>query len=768
MKYGSYINNGLEYNITNSQPPRDWFNMLWNPKYLASVGQNLNGFSLYQNEAGVLTNLFGKQDDRSAPRHIYLRDNETNDVWSVAPNTTGVELDDYSCTHGLGYTILESKKNGIKVTFQIFVPRQEAGEIWSVKVFNESGRPRNISVFSVAKVILDGVNLTYGYNSAVDGYHDREKQRLFFRNRSVSVMTEKYRAFTYTDVPFDHFDISKDVFLGHNLSFEMPDCIVKGQLNDSDASTEYMVSALQHNLNLNDGSKQRINIVMGIVFDEAEADDFTALYANSARIDAELETIKKQNIARLGLSELNTPDADFNNLFNVWMKHQLHLMADWARFYFKGYRDTLQDAAGVAIIDPDRALKMLEKALENQKSNGFCPRAFRVSSMEVAAADKHYSDSPSWISHATYSILRETGDLSMLDKVVAYSDSGKDTIWNHNLKALDFLWNDRGEHGLALIRHGDWNDLMDRVGAEGKGEGVWMSIALAKALKVVEEIAAWKGDTTIERLCAERYHEIKANILKYGWDEDHFIYAYTDAGNKVGDNASEEGQVFINPQSWAVLAGIIDAEKYEDIMKKVEPMVDTPVGPVHNWPPFTKYNKDIGSITGIPQGNFTNGNVYCHAASFKIAADYAAGRNDKAFETFKRILPSEEKSEPYAQPNSYVGPSALRKDRHVSDDPWRTGTVAWNMLNCFDNLLGFKRTLKGVTIEPQIPSFWNNVSYTRIFRGTTFNITIKRGEEQMMLVDGKEQTDNFIEVSESGLNQKEISIDFQIGKTKTN
>lgn len=764
MKYGSYKNNGLEYKITSPQPPRDWFNMLWNPKYLASVGQNLNGFSLYQNEAGVLTNLFGKQDDRTAPRHIYIRDNETNEVWSASPKTTGVELDTFSCTHGLGYTTLESKKNGVKVTFQIFVPRKEAGEIWSVKVLNESGRPRNISVFNVAKVILDGVNLTYGYNSAVDGYHDKEKQRLFFRNRSVSVMTEKYRAFTYTDVPFNHFDISKDVFLGHNLSFEMPECIVKGQLSDSNASTEYMVSALQHNLNLNGGAEQRINIVMGIVFDEAEADEFTTLYANSARIDAELETIKKQNIARLGISDLNTPDADFNNLFNVWMKHQLHLMADWARFYFKGYRDTLQDAAGVAIIDPDRALKMLEKALENQKNSGFCPRAFRVSSMEVAAADKHYSDSPSWISHATYSILRETGDLTMLDRVVAYSDSGEDTIWKHNLKALDFLWNDRGEHGLALIRHGDWNDLMDRVGAEGKGEGVWMSIALAKALKVVEEIANWKGDKKIEAQCAKRYHEIKENILKHGWDEDHFIYAFTDAGSKVGDNASEEGQVFINPQSWAILAGIIDAEKYEEIMNKVEPMVDTPVGPVHNWPPFTKYNKDIGSITGIPQGNFTNGNVYCHAASFKIAADYAAGRNDKAFETFKRILPSEEKSEPYAQPNSYVGPSALRKERNVSDDPWRTGTVAWNMLNCFDNLLGFKRTFNGVTIDPQIPSHWNDVSFKRVFRGTTFKITFKRGDTQMLLVDGIELTNAFIEVPVAGLAKKEIIIDFQIGK----
>ena len=579
-------------------------------------------------------------------------------------------------------------------------------------------------------------------------------------------MTEKYRAFTYTDVPFDHFDISKEVFQGKSQSYTNPDSVIKGQLGDSQASAEFILSALQHNLTLEAGGKQRINFVMGVVHDEKEADEFTALYANSSLIDAELDIIKNQNIARLGLNTINTPDTNFNNLFNTWMKHQLFLMADWARFYFKGYRDTLQDSAGMSVINSDRATAMLEKALQNQKSDGFCPRAFRVSSMEVAAADKHYSDSPSWISHATYAILRETGDLTMLDKVVDYSDKGEDTVWEHNLRAIDFLWNDRGERGLALIRHGDWNDLMDKVGAKGKGEGVWMSIALARALKLVGKIAGWKGDAAIETQCEERYQEIKKNILEHGWDEDHFIYAFTDAGNKVGDNASEEGQVFINPQSWAVLAGIIDNDKYEEIMKKVEPMVDTPVGPVHNWPPFTKYNAEIGSLTGIPQGNFTNGNVYCHAASFKVAADYEAGRNDKAFETFMKILPSEEISEPFAQANGYVGPSATRKVVNVSDDPWRTGTVAWNMLSLFDNLLGFKRDLAGVTIDPQIPSHWNDVSYKRAFRGSIFNVNIKRGDAQKVLVNGVEQASAFIEVPAEGFGDKEVTIDFQIGNKK--
>lgn len=762
MKFGHFTKDGTEYNITNPHPPRDWFNILWNPACLASVGQHLNGFFLYQSEDGVVTNLFGKQDKRDAPRNIYIRDNATGALWSAAFRPVNKVLDQFSCRHGLGYTILESKKDDIKIAVRIFVPRKEAAEIWSITIKNESGRKRDLSLFSVAEVMLDGVNMTYGYTTCLDGYADREKNRLFFRNRDYKVINEKYRGFTYSDVPFDRFDISLDRFLGKSKNYIEPESVSGGELNNSSASTEYMVSALQYNLRINPGDKNRINIVMGIVSDEAEADRVIVRFAGSALIDREFENVRRENHARLGRTEIRTPDPRFNTLFNVWLKHQLFLMADWARFYFKGFRDTLQDAAGMSILAPKRALAMLEKALCHQRSDGFCPRAFRTPSMDVAAADKHYADSPTWVSHATDAILRETGDLSILDRVVAYADHGEATIWEHNLKAIEFLWNDRGAHGLSLIRHGDWNDLMDNVGAKGKGEGVWMSFALARALKLVGNIAGWKGDEKTETLCRSRYRALKENIEKYGWDGDHFIYAITDAGSKIGDNASEEGQVFINPQSWAVLSGIIDAEKYQSIMKKIEPKVETQVGPMHHWPPYTKFNPEIGQITCVPPGSFTNGNVYCHAAAFKIAADYAAGRNDKAFETFQRILPSEEKSEPYAQANGYIGPTALRQVKHVSDDPWRTGTVAWHFLNCYDHLLGFKRVFTGVMIDPQIPSEWNELSYRRMFRGTLFVVNVTRGDAQKMFVNGVEVNNNFIEVPASGLNREQIVVDFQM------
>ncbi len=763
MEFGRFSDDGEEYIITNPYPPRDWFNMLWNPDYLACVGQSLNGFSLYQNEKGIVTNLFGKQDFRDAPRIIYLRDNESGKTWSTACSSAQPKPDRYRCRHGLGYTILECEKEDIKTAVRIFVPRREAAEIWSVTIKNLSPDIRNISVFTVSEIRLDGVNMTYGYKSAVDGYCDKRKSRLFFRNRAANVMDEKYRGFTYSDPVFDHFDMSRELFLGVAKNFMNPTPVQSGSLNDSQASTEDMVSALQYNLVLAPAEERRINLVTGVVHDESGADRLSALFANSALIDEEFESMVRENRVRLGKTRITTPDGAFDKLFNVWLKHQLFLMADWARFYFKGYRDTLQDAAGMSIVAPQRSLDMLEKALENQRSDGFCPRAFRVPSMDVASADKHYSDSPSWISHATEALLRETGDLSILDRIVAYSDKGEATIWEHNLQAMEFLWKDRGKNGLSLIRHGDWNDLMDKVGARGRGEGIWMSIALARVLLLVGRMAGWKGESETEKLCRARYLEIKACIEKHGWDDDHFIYAITDEGEKVGANSSKEGRVFINPQSWAMLAGIIDADRYKKIMHTVEPLVETPVGPMHHWPPYTEYDPGIGQITCIPAGAFTNGNVYCHAATFKIAADYLAGRSEKAFEDFKRILPSPDKSEPYAQSNGYIGPSSLRKVKHVSDDPWRTGAVAWNILNCFDHLLGFKRDINGVSIDPQIPAEWAAVSCHRVFRGTLFEINVTRGKSKKMVVDGVESDEAFVAVPPGGLKKSRVKVDITLG-----
>lgn len=762
--HGHFSPDGREYIITTPHPPRDWFNYLWNETFLASVAQNLNGNALYQNEEGVLTNLLGKQDALEDPRAVYIRDRETGEYWSAGFHPCHTEFDEFECRHGLGYSILRTVSRGIEIRVRIFVPRKHNGEVWSVTVTNRSGRPRQISVFTASNVMLDGINLPYGYISGLRAQCLPEEQLLFFSNTTHTVVNERYRAFVYADRRPDHWEVGKRALLGKYRSYQRPESIERGVLGDGVASVEHLVGGLQHDFDLESGASAGFNRVQGIVLDLAEARAMRDALADESRVEAEFAATREACIERLGHFTLDSPDENLNCLANAWMKHQMQLMGDWARFYFKGYRDTCQDAAGISVIDPERGLALFKKALRNQRSDGFCPRAFRVASMNIAAADKHYADSPSWISHAVDALLRETGDLALLDEVVPYSDAGEGSVWEHILRAMEFLWNDRGAHGLSLLHFGDWNDLLDKAGAGGRGESVWMSFALARVLRITGEIARWKGDGDTAVECDKRHAILKTAILEHGWDGDYFIYAINDDGLRIGTREATEGQVFLNPQSWALLSGVVDAAAYEDIMKKIEPIVDTPVGPVHNWPAFTQYQAGIGQLSGTPPGFFTNGNVYCHSAAFKIAADFDAGRTEKAFETFMRILPSPERSEPFAQVNGYIGPSALRAEHHVSEDPWRTGTVAWNWLNLVDRLLGFRRSPEGFELKPQIPAAWEGVRYVRPFRGTDYHIHIRRGSTAAFTVDGVARAEPRVEVPSGGLTKKEIRIEMTLSE----
>ena len=760
-RFGHFSEDGLEYVVTDPHPPRDWFNYLWNADYLASASQNMNGNSLYQNGAGVATNLFGRQDELQTPRGVYLRDRETGEYWSASYRPCCTDHDEFECRHGLGHSTLDTKKNGIRTSFRVFVPRRASAEIWTIRVTNESEKERSLSLFTASDIALNGVNMPYGYLSALRGEYRKDDRFLFFQNTSHNVVHEKFDAFMYATRPPARWDASRDSFLGRYRNPARPERVEEGRLGNSVASVEYLAGAMQHNFRLKPGASFSVHIVLGVVVNLAEARRFRKMFAGAAEIEREFEAMKAEKLARTQGLRLDTPDADFNRLFNGWLKHQLYLMADWARFYFKGYRDTCQDAAGISIIDPARAIEMLKKALQNQRSDGFCPRAFRVPSMDVAAADKHYADSPSWIAHATDAILRETGDPVLLDEVVEYSDSGKATIWEHNLQALEFLWNDRGEHGLSLMHYGDWCDLLDKVGVKGRGESVWMTFALARSLRLVAQIADWKGEKAIAATCRRRFSTLRKNVLAHGWDGKWFLAAINDDGMPIGTAKAKEGKMFINPQSWAMLSGIVDADEYTRIAERMEPEVDTPVGPVHNWPAFTKYQDGIGQLSGTPPGFFTNGNVYCHAAAFKIAADFEAGRSEKAFDTLVKILPEAGRSEPYAQANGYVGPTAMRKVKHVSNDPWRTGTVAWNFLNVVDRLLGFERTFDGFRLRPQLPVKWKTVRYTRPFRGIDFEIEIKKGKTPGIVVDGVPMAGNFIPVAPKNRKGKIVRIQME-------
>lgn len=761
-KYGHFSPGGEEYIVTDPHPPRDWFNVFWNEHYLASASQNMNGFSLHQSRQGIVSNLFGRQDERETPRAVYLRDRDSGEYWSAAYHPCPADFTRYTCSHKPGVSTLTTEQQGIEVSHRIFVPRKQPCEVWTLTVTNHSDTPRHLTVFSVLPIALDGLNMPYGYLSGLQAECEKQHHHLFFSNTSRTVVHERYRGFMWASRPFARWDTSRAHFLGKTRNMATPAGVVQGRLSNSPAASELMTGALQHTLTLKPGATWQVHILAGLVYNRAEALRIERQLGTTALIEKELAAVQAGIRKRMGNFQITTPDAAFNHLFSHWLKHEMHLMADWARFYFKGYRDTCQDAAGLSVLDVENAKQLLRKALTHQYQSGFAPRAFRVPGHEVASADKHYADSPSWISLATEAIVQEGGDLSFLDEPVAYEDGIEGSIWEHNLRAMNYLWNDRGAHGLSLIHDGDWNDLMDEVGPAGRGESVWMSMALAAVLQRMARMATWRKDKALTATCRRRHKTLQKALLKHAWEKDRFISVINDEGKRYGLPRAKEGAWFINPQSWSMLSGMISAADYAHIARRMEPVVDTPVGPVHNWPPFTKFDPGMGQLSGTPAGFYTNGNVYCHAAAFKIMADYEAGRADKAFDTLMRILPSEDKSEPYAQANGYVGPTALRLEHHVSDDPWRTGTVAWLWIIVLKQLIGFKPELDGFHLQPQLPAAWQELSCVRPFRGRTFNIHIQRGTTFSLSINGTPHASSFIKMDALPRGKRPIAMDCTI------
>ena len=426
----------------------------------------------------------------------------------------------------------------------------------------------------------------------------------------------------------------------------------------------------------------------------------------------------------------------------------MQLCAEVGRDTGKGFRDQLQDAWAVASFNPKLAANKILETLTFMYSDGRCVRGW-------LPLDHHiYSDGPVWVAPTVNAYIKETGDREFLSRRVKYLDEGEDTVWEHILTAMRFASDDIGEHGLVHSRDGDWNDSLNMTGLKGKGESVWTSIALCYALKNTSEIA--------EKICNDiqirdemlRYRERLINAInKNAWDCNWYLAAINDYGEKVGSSEEEVGKIYLNSQTWAILADICDDDKKSQCMASVDKFLDSPYGPLTLYPTYTKFNDKIGRLTGFIPGIWENGTPYCHGGAFKVVADCICGRGDKAYKTIKRILPDSESNpsehsgcEPYVVTNMYFGPDNPRSGETLF--AWVTGTAGWMLRAVTQYMLGFTPEYNGFSIKPCLPNSWKEVEMERQFRGDKYIIKIKKSnlkqEKSTITVDGKPFTEMVI------------------------
>jgi cellobiose phosphorylase len=712
QEFGHFSPDGREFVFTQFDTPRPWVNYAWNNQMLVSVDQRGRGYSLYRDAEG----------HRTIPirdRLVYLKDLDSGQIWTAGWDPVQMPFEHYRCRHGLGYTRLGCDFEGIHCEIQITAAADIPAEIWSVTVKNAADKPRRVAVYPAVEFDLGGWT-PYG---TVENYSicRRVGDRLLVAlNQSSERPGARNHAWFSASRTPGHFETRKRDFVGSPYaSLTKPLGVTGAQLTDSEAATEDFIGAFQYSIELAPGQEWSSEFAAGVCRDEAEALRFS-LETTHAAFERGIK-FAKQRTASFSRLDMELPDPVWTRFFNVWAKQQLAFLGDFTRVYLTGFRDTLQDAQALCAYAPDQARRSILATLQHQYNDG--------STMRGWCPDDHhkYADGGVWLAATIGEYLRETGEFDFLNERVAYKNEGSATVWEHILRALDWFRKNLGGHGLPKMYFGDWNDSLN-IGLEGRGESVWLGMALVAALKETAAIADEIAERTIAQTCRADAKTLETNLEKYAWDGEWYLRGFADDGSSVGGKADAEGTIFAEPQSWAVLAGL-DPSRWAQISKSVDQRLRTTYGLLVCHPPFTAGQKRLGRISTMPPGWGENGSAYCHVTAFQFVADCLRRDGNAALASLESILPfnpalpvSESWMEPYAFTNMFRGPDHPRPGATFKG--WTTGTVAWALRGLTHYLLGVRPEFDGLRIDPVLPSSWKTARLRRVFRDKVFEIRI--------------------------------------------
>jgi cellobiose phosphorylase len=766
-KYGHFNPEGNEFIITNPETPRAFDNYLWNESIFSNVQQTGVGYCDYQmggtEAVQLLTgngricdfDIFGR--DNLMSRLVYIRDNDIGDFWNANWEPVRKKYESYECTHGLGYTCIKSQTNGIASDFRVFVPEgKDPVELWSLVTRNASGGKRRLSIFVY-------VQFQFRYKWGFDSYGD-----MLFRSSCLdsglnAVVASKHphrkphhylTGFLTADMPVTAYDGTRDAFVGLYGTLQQPDAVVAGRCTNTPGSSDATIGALQFDIELEAGGEKEISLILGAT------DSTNGISLLKDKYFGKFQQYFQQLAAgKKAMSEkitVKTPDEQLDRLLNYWIKQQAAFGAAWCRWGWNGYRDIVQHGYGISSIKAERTAEILCEALRYQYNSGLALRGWNP------ADEKPYSDSALWLVFTLVAYLKETGDFSLLKKTVPYYDGGSASILEHIEQAMNFLESNKGQHGLCLIKFGDWNDSLTAVGKGGKGESVWLSEAYGEACRLLMEMFDYQGVMYKSADYKMRYQKIRDAINKNAWDGDWYVRCFDDDGRAVGSNLRQQGKIFIEAQAWALIAGIADKKRAESLINACDDMLATDVGYRLLYPTFTEPDDGIGRISCLEPGICENGTVYSHCNSWMILGLLKEKRAEKAYELLKRITPGymdevdghKHKNPPYVYANCYFGPDHRNK-AYQMEFTWITGSVAWYHNLLLNDFLGIKPDYRGLKIDPCIPREWKEYSVSRHFRNSEYIISVRNPEalehgNVEITADGEKLSGSIIPVYDDG------------------
>lgn len=782
MQYGHFDDQNKEYVITRPDTPKSWSNYLGSTEYGAIITNNAGGYSFYKS-GGM--GRFMRMRFNSVPmdqpgRYIYLHDRKSRDFWSASWQPVGKPLDKYKseCRHGTAYTVIKSEYSDITSETTYFVPLGKLYEIWKVKLTNNSNKKRELRAFTYVELagnwsaIDDLLNIQYVQYTALMKVTDNiidHGTNINIPEMPDNFMEKDQGRHTFQAIAgakVTGYDTDREVFLGPYRTYANPVTVENGRCNNSQAYGDNPCGALQADIVLDAGETKEFLVILGIGKAEIEGKAAVKEFTDISNADKELKKVKDYWHKRMKGISAETPDKELNSTINTWGIYNCLITYAWSRAVSLiysgidrdglGYRDTVQDFLGVFHTIPEEARERLELMITGQVSTGGAMLVlqpfYHNPGHEKAPPEEQYrSDDCMWLFNAIPAYVKETGDIDFYNKVLPYADKGEDTVFAHMKKAIEFNIERRGNHGLPYGLFADWNDCL-RFGYNG--ETVFVAMQLRLALSVYIEVARILKNKDEEAWARPLLTELDKNLQENAWDGEWFIRGYRFDGLKFGSKDVPEGQIFLNPQAWAVISGAATQDQSRIIMKNMKEKLFTEYGLALCDPPYTNSDYNIIRSQLFNPGLKENGGIFIHTQGWAVMAEAMLGNGDQAYKYLRSYLPAAfntraeiREIEPYVVCQSA---HARYSPKHgISRIPWLSGSAAWTYYAITQYILGVKPEYEGLRIDPCIPSGWKEFTVKRIFRGKSFDIKVKNENAKQkgikkIILNGEEIHGNLI------------------------
>ena len=801
MKFGHFDDDRKEYVITTPQTPLPWINYLGSEDFFSLVSNTAGGYSFYRD---ARMRRLTRYRYNSSPldmdgHHIYIKDGDT--VWNPGWQPTKTELDSYTCRHGLGYTILEGKKNGISAAQELFVPKGDACELDRLTLKNETDAAKELDVFSYVEFCLwDAIDDSSNFQRNFSTGEVEVEPGIIYHKTEYRERRNHYAVF-WSNTPVTSFDTTRDAFCGVYGGPADPQAVRAGHCSGSIAHGWAPVGALHIHVTLAPGEEKKILFGLGYienpqeekfsapgVINKARAHAMISRYATDTKIDAARAALAQHWENLLSTYHLESSEEKLNRMVNIWHQYQCMVTFNMSRSasYFEsgtgrgmGFRDSCQDLLGFVHIIPSRARERILDIAATQFEDGSAYHQYQpLTKKGNRDIGTGFNDDPLWLIAGTAAYLRETGDFSILNEQVPFdNDASKaQPLMEHLRRSFNYTCTHLGPHGLPLIGRADWNDCLNlncfsehpgesfQITGPSEGpvaESVFIAGMFVKYGHEYAELCDHLNLTDEAAAARKSIDAVEQAALTAGWDGAWFRRAYDAFGKPVGSKECTEGQIFIEPQGMCVMAGIgKESGQAAQALKSVEERLDTKYGVVLHQPAYTSYQLNLGEISSYPPGYKENAGIFCHNNPWISCAEAVLGHGDRAFEVYRKTCPAYiediseiHRTEPYVYSQMVAGKDAPTFGE--AKNSWLTGTAAWTFFNVSQYILGIQPTLDGLKVDPCIPHTLPGFTVTRRYRGAVYHITVDNSAAvqhgvKSVTVDGKAIEGNLLPLAAEG------------------